>query len=73
MNPRAGRSRPYSVTEGESMVFKTTGKRIEVEYERGGIFFVRLPLLGEVLWTHTFGWEYWSAREVKRQRAAGLV
>src|SRR5262245_21107647 len=44
------RSNHKSNGGGESIVFKTTGKKIEVGYERGLIFFVRLPLLGEVLW-----------------------
>jgi hypothetical protein len=26
-----------------------------MEYQRGSVFFVRLPLLGEVLWTHSGG------------------
>ena len=38
------------------MVLKT--KRLEIEYERGFIFFVRLPLFGEVLWTPVNGWQY---------------
>ena len=29
------------------------------------MFFVRLPLLGEVLWTRSNGWQYWPARTVK--------
>ena len=51
------------------MIFKTTGGRVEVEYQRGYIFFVRLPLFGEVLWMAGDGWQYWTAREVKAQRA----
>jgi hypothetical protein len=41
------------------MTFKTTSGRVEMEYQRGSLFFVRLPLLGEVLWTHVEGWQYW--------------
>jgi hypothetical protein len=48
------------------MILKTTGRRFEIEYERGMVFFIRLPVLGDVLWTQTFGWEYWPWREVKR-------
>jgi hypothetical protein len=51
------------------MIFKTTGGRIEVGYERGSVFFVRLPLLGEVLWTDMEGWQYWTWRYVKAQQA----
>ena len=31
------------------MVKLKIGQSVEIEYERGVIFFVRLPLLGEVL------------------------
>jgi hypothetical protein len=55
------------------MVSMKIGKSIELEYERGMVFFIRLPLLGEVLWTNLEGWQYWTWREVKAQRAAGLV
>jgi hypothetical protein len=41
------------------MLFKT--KRVEVEYSRGLIFVLRLPLVGKVLWTHTEGWQYFMA------------
>jgi hypothetical protein len=33
------------------MIFKTTDTRVEVEYERGFTFFVRMPVLGEFLWS----------------------
>ena len=47
------------------MIFKTTGNRIEIEYEREVAFFVRLPLLGELLWTHGDGWQHWPGANVK--------
>lgn len=40
------------------MIFKT--KRVEIEYRRGGLFYVRAPLIGEVLWTHVEGWQYFA-------------
>ncbi|HEU4367725.1 MAG TPA: hypothetical protein VFV05_05780 [Methylomirabilota bacterium] len=43
------------------MIFETTSGCIEMEYQRGSVFFVRLPLLGELLWTHVEGWKYWPA------------
>jgi hypothetical protein len=51
--------------EDAPMIFKTAGRRVEVEYERGDMFFVRLPLRGDLLWTNTFGWEYWPWSDVK--------
>lgn len=51
------------------MVSLNIGKRIEIEYERGVVFFVRLPLLGDLLWQAGDGWQYWTWREVKEQRA----
>jgi hypothetical protein len=50
------------------MIFRTDSKRVEVEYSRGFIFFVRLPLVGEVLWTRTNGWQYWSSREANAKQ-----
>jgi len=47
------------------MIFKTTGRRVEVEYERGVVLFVRLPLLGELLWSHVEGWQHWPWASVK--------
>jgi hypothetical protein len=41
-----------------AMIFKT--KRVEIEYRRGGLFYVRAPLIGEVLWTHVEGWQYFA-------------
>jgi hypothetical protein len=55
------------------MIFRTDSKRVEVEYTRGSILSVRFPLLGEVLWTDMFGWEFYSWRavnaELERQAA----
>jgi hypothetical protein len=47
------------------MILQTDSKRVEVEYTRGSTFFVRFPLLGEVLWTRAFGWESYSRPMVK--------
>jgi hypothetical protein len=41
------------------MILKT--KCVEVEYSRGLVFLVRLPLVGQLLWTHTEGWQYNAA------------
>ena len=49
------------------MIFKTTGDRVEMEYQRGSVFFVRLPLLGDVLWTSLEGWQFWPWRQVRAQ------
>ena len=55
---QAGTSGEYtSETEDESMMNLKIGKRIEIEYERGMVFFVRLPLIGGICWTRMFGWE----------------
>ena len=50
------------------MIFKTTSGRVEMEYQRGSVFFVRLPLLGEVLWTHVEGWPVITGRSLGRRR-----
>jgi len=44
------------------MILRTTNDRVEMEYQRGSLFFVRLPLLGEVLWTHVEGWQLLRCR-----------
>ena len=49
------------------MVSLKIGKSIEVAYERGAEFFVRLPLLGDVLWLNSEGWQHWPWGEVKAQ------
>jgi hypothetical protein len=61
------------------MIFRTDSKRVEVEYTRGVIFFVRLPLLGEVLCTRVEAWRFWPwptvkaalQRNTNERRAAG--
>jgi hypothetical protein len=53
--------------EGAHMIFRTDSKRVEVEYSRGYIFFVRFPLLGEVLWIRPEGWQFWPWRSVKAE------
>ncbi len=44
------------------MVNLKIGKRIEIKYERGVVFFVPLPLIGGLIggicWTRMFGWEH---------------
>jgi len=39
------------------MVVLKIGKSIEVEYQRGMVFFLKLPLLGGICWTRMFGWQ----------------
>lgn len=46
------------------MIFKTAGRRIEVDTECGFLF--RFPLFGEV-WRGIDGWGYSLWREVKAQ------
>jgi hypothetical protein len=55
------------------VVILKIGQNIEFAYEHGVEFFVRLPLLGDVLGTNPGGWQYWTWREVKAQRAAGVL
>src|SRR6267378_2619417 len=56
------------VTEGQ-MIFKTTGRRVEVEYERGMVLFVRLPMIGGISWTRCSRWERVTTARVERQGA----
>jgi hypothetical protein len=48
------------------MVLYTGGNRLEVELTRHVVFF-RLPFIGEVCWTRTFGCQYFPWREVTAQ------
>jgi hypothetical protein len=49
------------------MEFHTDSRRVEVEYTRGYIFFLRLPHVGEVLWTRAFGREAYPWRTVNER------
>jgi len=51
------------------MIFCTSGNRIEIEVTRT-VVFVRIPFIGEVCWTRTFGWQFWPWHEVRAQRQA---
>ena len=50
------------------MLVKT--KRVEIEYSRGVVFFLRLPLIGQVCWTHGSGWVYDTPSDVRAADAA---
>jgi hypothetical protein len=51
------------------MVFYTGGRRIEFEVTRNVVFF-RLPLVGDVCRTRTFGWQFSPWHEVTAQLQA---